>query len=82
MWEVLGEGMLGYVVLVDAARPESVPEAVTILAAFRKMASVPFVVALNRSAGLEADAEAEVRAVLELEPDVPIVPATRPIRRR
>jgi small GTP-binding protein len=73
MWEVLGEGMLGYVVLIDADRPESVQEAVTILAAFRKMASVPFVVAMNRSDGVQADAEAELREVLELDPSVPIV---------
>ena len=38
MWEVLGEGMLGYVLMVDASRPESVAEATTILAAFRRMA--------------------------------------------
>jgi uncharacterized protein len=73
MWEVLGEGMLGYVVLIDADRPESVQEAVAILAAFRKMASVPFVVALNRSSGVQPDAEAELRDVLELDPSVPIV---------
>src|SRR3954468_10319812 len=28
MWEILGEGMLGYVVLVDAERPDSLDEAV------------------------------------------------------
>src|SRR5919205_1217377 len=37
MWEILGEGMLGYVVLVDASRAESLEEAVPILAAFRRM---------------------------------------------
>jgi signal recognition particle receptor subunit beta len=73
MWEVLGEGMLGYVVLIDADRPESVQEAVTILAAFRKMASVPFVVAMNRSAGVDEDDEARLRDVLALDPSVPIV---------
>ncbi len=30
MWEILGEGMLGYVLLVDAHRPESLAEAVGI----------------------------------------------------
>src|SRR5919205_1012446 len=44
MWEVLGEGMLGYVLLLDSSRAESVDEALTILAAFRRMAAVPFVV--------------------------------------
>jgi small GTP-binding protein len=73
MWEVLGEGMLGYVVLIDADRPESVQEAVTILAAFRKMAAVPFVVALNRRSSIDPDAEAGLRDVLELDPSVPVV---------
>jgi small GTP-binding protein len=73
MWEVLGEGMLGYVVLIDADRPESVQEAVTILAAFRKMAPVPFVVAMNRSSSVDPDAEAELREVLELDQSVPVV---------
>ena len=74
MWEVLGEGMLGYVLVLDAARPESVTEARTILAAFRKMAPVPFVVAVNRSDGLEPDDEMKVRVDLDLEPSIPIVP--------
>ena len=74
MWEILGEGMLGYVVLVDATRQDSIEEAVGILSAFRKMARVPFVVALNRAEGIDEDEEERVRAVLELEPDVPVVP--------
>lgn len=74
MWEILGEGMLGYVLLVDASRPESLDEAVGILAAFRRMAHVPFVVALNRSAGLDEADENRVRDVLDLDADVPVVP--------
>jgi uncharacterized protein len=74
MWEILGEGMLGYVLLLDAHRPESLDEAVGILAAFQKMAKVPFVVALNRAEGNDPDAESRVRAALNLEPTVPVVP--------
>src|SRR3954451_2470843 len=74
MWEILGEGMLGYVVLVDATRTDSLDEAVSILEAFRRMAHVPFVVALNRADGLDEAEEDRVRAVLELAPDVPVVP--------
>jgi small GTP-binding protein len=74
MWEVLGEGMLGYVLMLDASRPESVAEATTILAAFRRMAPVPFVVAVNRSDGLGPDDEMKVRVDLDLEPSIPIVP--------
>ena len=57
MWEILGEGMLGYVLLLDAQRPESLDEAVGILAAFRRMAHVPFVVGLNRAEGMEPGTE-------------------------
>ena len=74
MWEILGEGMLGYVLLVDSTRPDSVAEAQGILAAFRKMAAVPFVVALNRSAGLDPREEQQLRDALELHPRVPLVP--------
>ncbi|MDP9100549.1 MAG: ATP/GTP-binding protein [Actinomycetota bacterium] len=74
MWEILGEGMLGYILLVDTSRPESLEEAVTILAAFRRMARVPFVVALNRAPGHDPAGEATVRSVLGLAEDVPVVP--------
>jgi small GTP-binding protein len=74
MWEILGEGMLGYILLVDSSRQDSLDEAVGILAAFRKMARVPFVVALNRASGIGPDDEARVREVLTLDDDVPVVP--------
>jgi len=74
MWEILGEGMLGYVLLVDASREDSIEEAVGILAAFRKMARVPFVVALNRASGLDPSEEDRVRSTLELGDEVPVVP--------
>lgn len=74
MWEILGEGMLGYVLLVDASREDSIEEAVGILAAFRKMARVPFVVALNRASGLDPSEEDRVRSMLALGDEVPVVP--------
>ena len=48
MWEILAEGMLGFVVLIDAQRADSFEEAEEILAFFRESASVPFVVAVNK----------------------------------
>jgi len=74
MWEILGEGMLGYILLVDSSRQDSLDEAVGILAAFRKMARVPFVVALNRSTGIAPDDEQQVRDVLQLDDEVNVVP--------
>ena len=74
MWEILGEGMLGYVLLVDASRPETLTEAQHILDAFRRMARVPFVVALNRPDDLGSVGEDSVRAALDLSSQVPVVP--------
>lgn len=73
MWDILGEGMLGFVLLLDASAPESLPEAETILTAFRGMAAVPFVVAVNRCSALSAESEAALRERLRLGPAVPIV---------
>ena len=74
MWEILGEGMLGYVLLVDASRPETLSEAQNILDAFRRMARVPFVVALNRPDQHDSFGEDTVRAALDLPAHVPVVP--------
>ncbi len=74
MWEILGEGMLGYVVLVDAEREDSLAEAAGILGAFRRMARVPYVVALNRSAGIDEAEEQRIRDRLELRPDIALLP--------
>ncbi|PZS33122.1 MAG: GTP-binding protein [Pseudonocardiales bacterium] len=73
MWDVLGEGMLGYVLLIDADRPESLIEAVPILNAFRRTAKVPFVVALNRAETVDPADERGVREALSLAADVPVI---------
>ncbi len=74
MWEILGEGMLGYVVLVDAERQDSIAEAGAILDAFRRMARVPYVVALNRSSGLSEEDERSIRDSLGMAPEVALLP--------
>jgi signal recognition particle receptor subunit beta len=74
MWEILSEGMLGYVLLIDASRPESLDEAVSILGAFRTMAHVPFVVGFNRADNLDDTDEGRIRGALDIGHDVPIVP--------
>ena len=73
MWEILGEGMLGYVLLVDATDRESFAESRGILDAFRRMAHVPFVVAFNRHDHPHAAGESELREVLDLEGQIQIV---------
>ncbi len=73
MWEILGEGMIGYLLLVDADREDSVDEAQGILAAFRTMAHVPYVVALNRASGDDHARIEDVRRRLEIPSDVAIL---------
>ncbi len=74
MWEILGEGMIGYLLLVDAAREESVQEAAGILEAFRTMARVPYVVALNRASSDDNALVDDVRTRLEIPSDIAILP--------
>jgi uncharacterized protein len=74
MWEILGEGMIGYLLLIDADRPESIDEAAGIHEAFRRMARVPYVVALNRAATDDNGLVDEVRTRLGIPGDVAILP--------
>ena len=74
MWEILGEGMIGYLLLVDAAREDSIQEAAAILDAFRTMARVPFVVGLNRAGADDHLLVESVRSRLEIPSDVAILP--------
>jgi small GTP-binding protein len=74
MWEILGEGMIGYLLLVDAAREDSIQEAAGILDAFRTMARVPFVVGLNRAGGDDHMLVESVRSRLEIPSDIAILP--------
>ena len=75
MWEILGEGMLGYVVVLDGTAADPGGDGRAIYDAFRRMApGMRHVVAVNRGSGLDPDAEAELRAHLGLGAKVPIVP--------
>ncbi len=73
MWEILGEGMIGYLLLIDTTREESVQEAAGILNAFRTMARVPYVVALNRASGDDHALVGRVREELEIPSDIAII---------
>lgn len=47
MWEILSEGMLGFVLLVDGSDAGSVADATKMLAKFRTYSHVPFVIAVS-----------------------------------
>lgn len=81
MWEILAEGMLGFVLVIDRAREESFQEAKAILGAFRSYGSAPFVVALNKHDPNDPAGEiAFVRSTLGLEDQVPVIPMNALVR--
>ncbi len=74
MWEILSEGMLGFVVLVDSARPETFREARRILDAFSSYSDTPFVIAANKQDDEDAWPPEDLRLALELDPSVRVLP--------
>ena len=74
MWEILSEGMLGFIVMVDSTRPESFREARNILETFRAYAPTPYVVAANKQDSRDAWELADMRIALRLDPKVKFLP--------
>jgi uncharacterized protein len=74
MWETLSEGMLGFVLLVDAANPESITDATSMITFFTNMSDAPFVVAANRTAADDTATIERLRTLLALSPDIPLLP--------
>src|SRR5574342_659127 len=70
MWEILSEGMLGFVVMVDSTRPETFREAKSILETFRAYAPTPYVVAANKQDMADAWATDDLRIALRIEDNV------------
>ncbi len=81
MWEILSEGMLGFVVLVDSTRPETFREARRILDTFRGYSATPFVIAANKQDDEDAWPPEDIKIALGLDRDVRVLPCiatTRP----
>jgi uncharacterized protein len=74
MWEILSEGMLGFVVMVDSTRPETFREARRILDTFRSYAAVPYIVAANKQDLEDAWSPEDLRIVLRVESAIKVVP--------
>lgn len=76
MWEVLSDGMIGFILLVNGADERSAAEAGQQLATFRAYADVPFVVGVTHldEPGVDpAPALEAIRERLDLEPDDEVV---------
>jgi signal recognition particle receptor subunit beta len=74
MWEILAEGMLGFVVMVDSAKPETFREAKSILETFRAYAPTPYVVAANKQDHPDAWSPEDLRIALRIEDNVKLLP--------
>jgi small GTP-binding protein len=70
MWEILSEGMLGFVVMVDSTRPETFREARNILETFRAYAPTPYIIAANKQDREDAWELDDMRIALRLDPQV------------
>ena len=76
MWEILSEGMLGFIVMVDSTRPETFREARSILETFRAYAPTPYVVAANKQDLDDAWDIDDMRIALRLDPALKLLPCT------
>ena len=74
MWEILSQGMLGFVVLIDSTRPETFREAKSILETFRAYAPTPYVVAANKQDLADAWSVDDLRLALRLDPQIKMLP--------
>jgi signal recognition particle receptor subunit beta len=74
MWEILSEGMLGFIVMVDSTRPETFREARSILETFRVYAPTPYVVAANKQDLEDAWEVDDIRIALRLDKKVKLLP--------
>ncbi len=73
MWEILSEGMLGFIVMVDSTRPETFREARSILETFRAYAPTPYVVAANKQDLPDAWDLDDIRLALRLSSKVKLL---------
>lgn len=74
MWEILSEGMLGFIVLVDSSRPETFREAKRILNIFRSYSDTPYVIAANKQDLEDAWPPEDLRFALGVDATIKIVP--------
>jgi len=74
MWEILSEGMLGFIVLIDSTRPETYREARGILQTFKIYAPTPYVLAANKQDCEDAWSVEDIRLALRLDPKIKLLP--------
>ena len=76
MWEILAEGMIGFILLVHAADSRSLDEAAHIFEQFKQYADVPYVVGVTHLDLVDSAEETVLEVVrerLDLPPDIGVV---------
>ena len=74
MWEILSEGMLGLLILVDSTRPETFRETLRIIDFFTSYRESPYVVVANKQDLENAWSPEELRLALRLPDEVRVLP--------
>jgi small GTP-binding protein len=78
MWEILGEGALGIIILVDSTDPTTFHEARKIINFFQSRFPVPMVVGANKQDLPNAWSPEDVRIALDIDEDegIPVIPVS------
>ena len=75
MWQILSEGMLGYILMLDASRPETFQEGRRILEFFATLSDAPYVIGATRMPeGDPSQTMERIRRELNIDGDIQIIP--------
>ncbi len=74
MWPILSKEMHAFVLLVDSTDRASLMDVMQIIRTFRKRAKVPYLLVANKQDGKSPLTTEEIRRLLNLPDDVPVVP--------
>ncbi|MBC7229111.1 MAG: ATP/GTP-binding protein [Actinobacteria bacterium] len=75
MWQILSEGMLGYILMLDASRPETFAEGRRILEFFATLSDAPYVIGATRMPdGDPSQVIDTIRKELNIDGDIQIIP--------
>jgi len=76
MWDILSKGILGFIVLVDSSRPQTFIQARRIIDFFFEATDggCPYVVAANKQDIEEGFSPEDVKNILSLPENIPVIP--------
>jgi hypothetical protein len=75
MWQILSEGMLGYILMLDASRPDTYTEGKRILEFFGTLSDAPYVIGATRIEERDASSAIDkIRSDLNINGDVQVIP--------